>query len=383
MFGLYDDSQMRLQHNPNRCPYASRAVNFMLTLAETDQGLCQSYTDYVIAAAEEFGYNNIHQCKMHGHIYPIIHQSANNLRMIGLEAGYEDNDRLVIYYDGESHDLDWLLQDLRYSVVIPFPDEACQQYISDEETRVSKLIDKLMIPRVKTIRSLDKILLESLIALYAYGWGDVTPLFGEAVKNFMVLFETTPAPSKYVINNIDNSVGGQWDQYVHSLELVLSQRTFMLLLGCPFSVSIRMIAYQRSLPIVVEPRTDIDTFIAMTAIPYYRRTFFIFNQALAKTSSELDHTKILTEESEDIIGPTQVYVFKTSVDGMPYAELTESVEGMIISQINVLMRLVNPDDFDFVVYPADDEGLYSTYPDPPLTRDVAVFITEQLQEQFR
>lgn len=389
MFGLYDDAEMKRMTQQdwnkhyNRCPYTHDAFNFILTLAETDQCQCQSYTNYVIAAAEEFDYNNIHECKIPGHIYPIITRSSNGATLIGIEAGYEHNANLIIYYEGNPHHLDWLIQDLHYVTITLFPDQVCEKYVLSEEVMASNLVDKLNNLLVKTVRSSDKILLESLITLHTYGWGDLVSLFKETIKNFMISFETFPLPAKRTLAKTDYRLDAKWIQHIESFKAILPQKAFVSLWHFPFSVSTRMIQYKQSVPIRLEPRTDIGAFITMTAIPYYRRTFFIFNESLDKKSSKLGYTKVITEESKNDVGPKQVYMFKTSAEEMPYSELTRDVKRSIINEVNSLIRLINPNDFDNVFYPADKDGVYSVYPDPPLPKEINSFITNQLKAKFQ
>ena len=54
------------------CPYADLATNFILTLTETNKCLCSCYTQYVLAASEEFEHSLVVSCSSPGHINIIV-----------------------------------------------------------------------------------------------------------------------------------------------------------------------------------------------------------------------------------------------------------------------------------------------------------------------
>jgi hypothetical protein len=64
--------QFEKGNNINKCPYTDKAKNFIQTILETNQCLCLCYTNYVLAAAQEFDYDLIYGCNVHGHIYIVI-----------------------------------------------------------------------------------------------------------------------------------------------------------------------------------------------------------------------------------------------------------------------------------------------------------------------
>lgn len=53
----------------SKCPYTPMAKNFIQTIIETNKCLCLCYTNYVLAAAEEYGYKLIKGLLMSSHIY--------------------------------------------------------------------------------------------------------------------------------------------------------------------------------------------------------------------------------------------------------------------------------------------------------------------------
>jgi hypothetical protein len=56
------------------CPYGDDAINFMLTLVKTDRCLCLCYTQYVLAASEEFDHSLVMLCSQPGHVYLTVVQ---------------------------------------------------------------------------------------------------------------------------------------------------------------------------------------------------------------------------------------------------------------------------------------------------------------------
>jgi hypothetical protein len=54
------------------CPYGVDAKNFILTLVTTNTCLCLCYTNYVVAAADEFGHTFVTKCIIPGHVYIAI-----------------------------------------------------------------------------------------------------------------------------------------------------------------------------------------------------------------------------------------------------------------------------------------------------------------------
>ena len=57
-----------LKQQNQSCPYADDAKNFILSLVKTNKCLCLCYTNYVLAAAQEYDYNLIRACTLNGHI---------------------------------------------------------------------------------------------------------------------------------------------------------------------------------------------------------------------------------------------------------------------------------------------------------------------------
>lgn len=65
---LWDPDQLRPTIPEVACPYTKGAFNFMYTLLKTNQCLCLCYTDYVLAAAQEYGFELIFPCPQPGHV---------------------------------------------------------------------------------------------------------------------------------------------------------------------------------------------------------------------------------------------------------------------------------------------------------------------------
>ena len=57
-----------LKQQNQSCPYTDDAKNFILSLVKTNKCLCLCYTNYVLAAGEEYDYNLIRGCTSNGHI---------------------------------------------------------------------------------------------------------------------------------------------------------------------------------------------------------------------------------------------------------------------------------------------------------------------------
>ena len=67
-FGRFGWSRNKTGSIEPQCPYADDAKNFILTLVQTNRCLCLCYTNYVLAAAEEFGYFLVKRCSMNEHV---------------------------------------------------------------------------------------------------------------------------------------------------------------------------------------------------------------------------------------------------------------------------------------------------------------------------
>jgi hypothetical protein len=83
------------------CSYSYGARNFIVALAKTNQCLCASYTLYVEAMVEEFGYDDyITTCSIPGHIFTVTKENnqAELEPLIGFDAGYPHNDHIKIRY---------------------------------------------------------------------------------------------------------------------------------------------------------------------------------------------------------------------------------------------------------------------------------------------
>jgi hypothetical protein len=65
-FGDLDITDLGYEMQVPACPYADDARNFIVTLLKTGKCLCACYTNYVLAAAEEFGYTLICKCVHEG-----------------------------------------------------------------------------------------------------------------------------------------------------------------------------------------------------------------------------------------------------------------------------------------------------------------------------
>lgn len=81
-----ENAEILTEFEPS-CPYTPDAKNFIITLVETNQCLCLCYTNYVVAAGEEFGYEKlIYSCHMPGHInIVIVYPDSQNPQSITYE----------------------------------------------------------------------------------------------------------------------------------------------------------------------------------------------------------------------------------------------------------------------------------------------------------
>jgi uncharacterized protein YjbI with pentapeptide repeats len=85
-FGWVDHTSLKLLETT--CPYTDNASNFITMLARTNVCLCQCYSEYVLAAAGEFGYFNITAISKPGHIFPVV---ADKYVYFALEQGFKYN----------------------------------------------------------------------------------------------------------------------------------------------------------------------------------------------------------------------------------------------------------------------------------------------------
>ena len=72
-FGRYAwDNISSVDNEAPTCPYGDNAKNFILTLLKTNTCLCTCYTQYVLAACEEFNHDLVVGCHLPGHINIVI-----------------------------------------------------------------------------------------------------------------------------------------------------------------------------------------------------------------------------------------------------------------------------------------------------------------------
>jgi hypothetical protein len=58
VFGIHFDNHENPGEMNASCPYVDDAINFIITLVKTNKCVCKCYTEYVLAACEEFGYDD-------------------------------------------------------------------------------------------------------------------------------------------------------------------------------------------------------------------------------------------------------------------------------------------------------------------------------------
>ncbi len=78
-----------------KCPYTLGASNFIASLF-THKALCQSYTDYMYVAAQEFNFPLIQLCSQVGHTFPIVVNETQET-ILSIDAGYQENEEILLY----------------------------------------------------------------------------------------------------------------------------------------------------------------------------------------------------------------------------------------------------------------------------------------------
>jgi hypothetical protein len=95
--------------------YAYVAENFIVGLVATQECMCSSYTFYVQAIVNHFGYDDyVSDCIVPGHIYTLtnakdIHSKSkvNKFFLLGFDAGFFENDMLMVQNWGSHAPFDW------------------------------------------------------------------------------------------------------------------------------------------------------------------------------------------------------------------------------------------------------------------------------------
>ena len=97
-FGKFGWVHSDLEPLQSTCPYTDGANNFMTMLARTKVCLCQCYTEYVLAAAGEFGYKNITSVLQPQHAFPAV--VSDKEIHFAMDEGFRDNAKgIIVYYE--------------------------------------------------------------------------------------------------------------------------------------------------------------------------------------------------------------------------------------------------------------------------------------------
>ena len=93
------------------CSYSLVARNFIVALVKTNNCLCVSYTMYVQACANYFGYNDhVSTCSLPSHIFTIIknkHQDSDFV--IAIDAGFPNNTHIAVTNNSKKSNVKQLL----------------------------------------------------------------------------------------------------------------------------------------------------------------------------------------------------------------------------------------------------------------------------------
>jgi hypothetical protein len=206
VFGIHFDNHEKTGEIDASCPYGDDAKNFIITLVKSNKCLCRCYTQYVLAACEEFDYDDCVVAQYFlGHvniavIFPEHYMTINSYKQLdiiderekssaasridieaaldklnntndnldipvykvflNLESGYRNNNKIVIEYrtdldlEGEYKQFNLLvgkLQDQRYAWYIfpgallrKSPSHFIQFMLIEYANRTKKTVDKFV-----------------------------------------------------------------------------------------------------------------------------------------------------------------------------------------------------------------------------------------------
>lgn len=411
MFGIYTEDQVeRLQYQRRsinlQCPYTDYARNFMLTLITTGRCLCLCYTNYLLAAAEEFGYTQIYghhdfetELEGSGHIFPIIVDSTKrpdggDRIVISIEAGFQNNNYLLLrFYDHPDSEnylkLENVLQKL-YFINIEVMDPEKKVFLENlylQNSQWYQLISALNHLMLKSWQSADNVIAMSLVAFMEFLPNPtLIDAYRNNVSSYMTIAEEQQYPNIALLNHVFTVPARvkYWDDALKQTETStddsILEHERHVIQNAPVYIAGNTVLYKRGPGIKVDFRVDVISFGMMVRMLEYSRSLFLFEDLGNNNNPELRRFQVSRpdDEQKDTVLYPQTFGVRVGINGVSFKELTPEVEEMIVEDVALLASIVTKDEFDTIIAPSMGGNTFGTITNP----DVAEFITTTLKDAF-